>query len=42
MNIVLFQCKNESARVDTYLDIPLVIRPFGSHVTYKSIVSRYF
>ncbi|WAR06828.1 UBP47-like protein [Mya arenaria] len=31
------ECGNESARKDTFLDIPLVIRPFGSTVTYKSI-----
>lgn len=34
-----FQCGNESARIDTYLDIPLVIRPFGSTTAYKSVVS---
>ncbi|XP_052243350.1 ubiquitin carboxyl-terminal hydrolase 47-like isoform X4 [Dreissena polymorpha] len=31
------ECSNEKAREDMYLDIPLVIRPFGSTVTYKSI-----
>lgn len=31
------ECKNESARVDAYLDIPLVIRPFGSQTTYVSV-----
>ncbi|KAL4232665.1 Ubiquitin carboxyl-terminal hydrolase 47 [Mactra antiquata] len=31
------ECGNESARIDTYLDIPLVIRPFGSTTAYKSI-----
>lgn len=31
------ECKNESARVDAYLDIPLVIRPFGSTKTYSSV-----
>ena len=33
------QCGHESAREDTYLDIPLVIRPFGSTVAYGSVVS---
>ncbi|XP_053398003.1 ubiquitin carboxyl-terminal hydrolase 47-like isoform X2 [Mercenaria mercenaria] len=31
------ECGNESARIDTYLDIPLVIRPFGSTTAYKSV-----
>ncbi|XP_041351651.1 ubiquitin carboxyl-terminal hydrolase 47-like [Gigantopelta aegis] len=31
------ECKNESARTDTFLDIPLVIRPFGSTETYGSV-----
>lgn len=31
------ECKNESARLDSYLDIPLVIRPFGSQKTYGSV-----
>ncbi|KAJ8315140.1 hypothetical protein KUTeg_007290 [Tegillarca granosa] len=31
------ECGYESARVDAYLDIPLVIRPFGSNVTYGSV-----
>ena len=30
-------CGQESARTDTYLDIPLVIRPFGSKTTYGSV-----
>jgi len=40
--ILLFQCGNESARVDSYLDIPLVIRPFGSIAAHGSVVSTYF
>ncbi|KAK7069616.1 Ubiquitin carboxyl-terminal hydrolase 47, partial [Halocaridina rubra] len=31
------ECGNEGARVDTYLDIPLPIRPFGSSSAYKSV-----
>ncbi|CAL1532778.1 unnamed protein product [Lymnaea stagnalis] len=31
------ECGNESARVDAYLDIPLVIRPFGSTDSYGSV-----
>ncbi|XP_061169220.1 ubiquitin carboxyl-terminal hydrolase 47-like isoform X7 [Saccostrea echinata] len=31
------ECGNESARLDTYLDIPLVIRPFGSNETHGSV-----
>ncbi|CAG2200845.1 USP47 [Mytilus edulis] len=31
------ECNNESARVDAYLDIPLVIRPFGSQTAYSSV-----
>lgn len=36
---LVFQCGNESARLDTYLDIPLVIRPFGSNESHSSVVS---
>lgn len=32
------QCGRESARDDSYLDIPLVIRPFGSDRSYESVV----
>lgn len=32
------QCGYESARVDAYLDIPLVIRAFGSTEAYGSVV----
>lgn len=31
------ECGNESARLDTYLDIPLVIRPFGSNESHGSV-----
>ncbi|XP_066962861.1 ubiquitin carboxyl-terminal hydrolase 47 isoform X2 [Macrobrachium rosenbergii] len=31
------ECGNEGAREDTYLDIPLPIRPFGSSTAYKSV-----
>ncbi|KAH9503711.1 Ubiquitin carboxyl-terminal hydrolase 47, partial [Bulinus truncatus] len=31
-------CGYESARVDAYLDIPLVIRPFGSSESYGSVI----
>ncbi|KAG7164653.1 Ubiquitin carboxyl-terminal hydrolase 47-like [Homarus americanus] len=31
------QCCTEGAREDTYLDIPLPIRPFGSSTAYKSV-----
>lgn len=31
------ECGYESARVDAYLDIPLVIRPFGSTEAYGSV-----
>ena len=35
--ILSFQCGYESARTDIYLDIPLVIRPFGSSTSYSSV-----
>lgn len=31
------QCGYESAREDTFLDIPLVVRPFGSNQAYGSV-----
>ncbi|XP_077493816.1 ubiquitin carboxyl-terminal hydrolase 47-like isoform X2 [Amblyomma americanum] len=31
------QCGSESAREDTFLDIPLVVRPFGSSQSYGSV-----
>lgn len=33
------QCGSESARTDTFLDIPLAIRPFGSKQALGSVVS---
>lgn len=33
----LKECKHESARVDHYLDIPLVIRGFGETIPVKSV-----
>ena len=36
------QCGNESARTDSFLDIPLVIKPFGSDIAYKSVVSFHY
>ena len=33
------QCGYESAREDHFLDIPLVIKPFGSTTTHGSVVS---
>lgn len=32
------ECGHESWRTDTYLDIPLVIRPFGASQAYCSVV----
>ena len=34
------ECGNESWRNDTYLDIPLVIRPFGASQVYGSVVRQ--
>ncbi|CAL4084063.1 unnamed protein product [Meganyctiphanes norvegica] len=31
------ECGNERAREDTYLDVPLPIRPFGAQNAYKSV-----
>ena len=36
------ECETESAREDTYLDIPLPIRPFGSSTAFKSLVCFSF
>ena len=33
------QCEYESAREDSFLDIPLVIKPFGANTTHGSVVS---
>ncbi|CAD5113238.1 DgyrCDS2416 [Dimorphilus gyrociliatus] len=32
------ECGYESAREDTFLDIPLVIRPFGSDISHRSVM----
>ena len=32
------ECGHESARDDTFLDVPITIRPFGSTKTNKSVV----
>lgn len=34
------ECGNESWRNDTYLDIPLVIRPFGASQAFGSVVRQ--
>ncbi len=39
--LYLSQCGYESARNDSYLDIPLVIRPFGSNQAYGSVVRDF-
>ncbi|XP_046844317.1 ubiquitin carboxyl-terminal hydrolase 47-like isoform X2 [Xenia sp. Carnegie-2017] len=31
------ECEYESARIDKFLDIPLVIRPFGANVPHESV-----
>lgn len=33
------ECGTEKSREDTFLDIPLPVRPFGSSVAYNSVVS---
>lgn len=33
------ECGREKSREDTFLDIPLPVRPFGSTVAYGSVVS---
>jgi len=35
------KCSHESARNDTYLDIPLAIRPFGAKESYHSIEEAF-
>ena len=35
------ECGYESARKDAFLDIPLVIRPFGATQANGSVVSAY-
>lgn len=32
------ECGTEKTREDTFLDIPLPVRPFGSNVAYNSVV----
>lgn len=32
------ECGYESWRIDTYLDIPLVIRPYGANQAFASVV----
>lgn len=32
------ECGTEKSREDTFLDIPLPVRPFGSNVAYNSVV----
>ncbi len=38
---LLLQCEVESTRENHFLDIPLVIKPFGSTATYSSVVRCY-
>lgn len=35
--VTCLECKTEKTRVDTFLDIPLPVRPFGSTVAYNSV-----
>lgn len=35
------ECGTEKTREDTFLDIPLPVRPFGSNVAYNSVVSTW-
>lgn len=35
------ECGTEKSREDSFLDIPLPVRPFGSNVAYNSVVSFY-
>uniref|UniRef100_H2XR85 Ubiquitin carboxyl-terminal hydrolase 47 n=1 Tax=Ciona intestinalis TaxID=7719 RepID=H2XR85_CIOIN len=32
------ECHHESARNDTFLDVPITIRPFGATTSYKSVI----
>lgn len=36
------ECGTEKSREDTFLDIPLPVRPFGSNVAYNSVVIYYY
>ncbi|KAJ1523753.1 hypothetical protein ONE63_001586 [Megalurothrips usitatus] len=35
--VTCLECKTEKKRIDTFLDIPLPVRPFGSNVAYNSV-----
>ncbi|XP_034232317.1 ubiquitin carboxyl-terminal hydrolase 47 isoform X2 [Thrips palmi] len=35
--VTCLECKTEKTRIDTFLDIPLPVRPFGSTVAYNSV-----
>lgn len=36
------ECKTEKTREDTFLDIPLPVRPFDSTTAYESVVRILF
>lgn len=36
------ECSTEKSREDTFLDIPLPVRPFSSTVAYNSVVRIFF
>lgn len=36
------ECGTEKSREDTFLDIPLPVRPFGSNIAYNSVVIYFF
>lgn len=35
------ECGTEKSREDTFLDIPLPVRPFGSNIAYNSVVTYH-
>lgn len=35
------ECGTEKSREDTFLDIPLPVRPFGSNIAYNSVVKYH-
>jgi hypothetical protein len=35
------ECGTEKSREDTFLDIPLPVKPYGSNVAYNSVVRYY-
>jgi len=35
------ECGTEKSREDTFLDIPLPVKPYGSNVAYNSVVRCY-